>query len=182
MTNNTKIATMMFGAALSALVACGGAQKSGGGSGSVGKSGGDVAPPDIKKTDDVTQVAKVAKREVSKDAKADYAAALAFFNDNDKDGKWSESACRGAADKFKSVVNEHSDIVEAQFMVGLSFERCGLLGDAEKAYQTATQMKGDANKIAMAMSNLGEIYYKAGKLDAAKTQWDNAIKANGKLV
>ena len=44
---------------------------------------------------DVTQVdAKPEpKREVSKDAKADYKAALETFNQNDKSG-WNESACR----------------------------------------------------------------------------------------
>ena len=66
-------------------------------------------------------------------------------------------------------------------MVGLSYQRCNLLEDAEKAYQAASHMKGDATKIAMALSNLGQIYYKAGKLDGAKQYWESALKANGKL-
>jgi len=34
----------------------------------------------------------------------------------------------------------------------------------------------------MAVSSLGAIYYKAGKVDGAKQYWDTAIKGNGKLV
>ena len=178
-----KTNTLIFGAALTALAACGGGGGAGAGAGTGVKSGGSVTTaPNITKSNDVTVVDKAPKREVSKDAKADYTSAMQSFKDNDKDGKWSESACRGAADKFKSVVREHSDLVEAQFMVGLSLERCGLTSDAEQAYKAATQMKGDAGKIAMALSNLGELQYKAGKLSDAKTSWDNAIKANGKLV
>jgi tetratricopeptide (TPR) repeat protein len=43
-------------------------------------------------------------------------------------------------------------------------------------------MQGDPLRQAMALSNLGEIYYRAGKVDGAKQYWDNALKANGKLV
>ena len=67
-------------------------------------------------------------------------------------------------------------------MVGLSYHKCNLLEEAEKAYQAASHMKGDATKIAMALSNLGEIYFRAGKIDGAKQYWDSAIKANGKLI
>ena len=79
---------------------------------------------------------------------------------NDKGG-WNESACRGAADKFASVAREHSNLVEAQFMVGPRRTSAATsIEDAEQAYQAATHMKGDPTKIAMALSNLGEIYYK----------------------
>jgi tetratricopeptide (TPR) repeat protein len=67
-------------------------------------------------------------------------------------------------------------------MVGLSYHRCNMTSEAEKAYQEASRMKGDPLKIAMALSNLGEIYYKAGKVDGAKQYWESALKANGKLV
>ena len=164
---------------VSLLAACGGSPKSG-----LAK-GGDVPPPPQLAHQDAPPPGKPGaappKAEISKDARQDYAAAIAFFQQNDK-GAWSESACRSAADKFVAVVREHSDLVAAQFMAGLSYHRCNLLDDAEKAYQQATQMKGDPTKQAMALSNLGEIYYKAGKLDGAKQYWDSAIKANGKLV
>jgi tetratricopeptide (TPR) repeat protein len=156
--------------------ACGGSPKSG------LKGGGDVPPPPSIGKATPPEVGKpLPKVEISKDARNDYAAAVQFFNTNDK-GTWNESACRSSADKFVAVVREHPDLVAAQFMAGLSFHRCNLLDDAEKAYQQATRMKGDPTKQAMALSNLGQIYYKAGKIDGAKQYWDSAIKANGKLV
>jgi tetratricopeptide (TPR) repeat protein len=172
---------IIFSAGL-ALAACGGSQKSG------LKSGGDVPPPpSIAKQATPTNSKGGAapiepKREVSKDARKDYQAAYAFFMEQEKNHSWNEAACRGAADRFSGVAREHSDLIEAQFMVGLSFERCNMTNDAEQAYQAATRMKGDASKIALAVSSLGELYFKAGKIDGAKQYWDTALKANGKLV
>jgi tetratricopeptide (TPR) repeat protein len=163
---------------LAAAAACGGAQKSG-----AGKGGNPPPPPNIAQTNDIAApgVPATAKVEVSADAKKDYQAAVEHFRNQDK-GAWSESTCRQAAEKFQSVVRSHPDLIAAQFMVGLSYQRCNMNGDAEKAYQQAGRMKGDSTKAAMALSNLGQIYYKAGKVDAAKQYWDSAIKANGKLI
>ena len=165
--------------AMMAAAACGGGQKTGSGGGSV------PPPPSIPKanTGDINSTGPSApKVEISKDARKDYQDAVAFFATQDKGGAWNESACRQAAEKFSGVVHEHSDLVAAQFMVGLSYQRCNLLDDATKAYQQATNMKGDPTKQAMALSNLGTIYYRQGKVDGAKQYWDQAIKANGKLV
>lgn len=165
-----------------ALAACGGGGKS-------VKSGGGNVPPPVNvggnnATDATAGTAadqkNTPKVEFSKDAKKDYEAALEAFKANDKSG-WSESSCRSSAERFAAVAREHK-IVDAQFMAGLSFHRCNLIGDAEKAYQEATRMPGDGIKKAMAQSNLGEIYYKQGKVDGAKQYWDAALKANGKLV
>lgn len=159
--------------ATSALVACGGGQKSG------LKTGGDVPPPPkVTKSENSTPGKEEPKREISKEASNDYAAAVAFFDQNEKGG-WNDSACKQAADKFGSVARAHPDLVEAQFMVGLSFHRCNLLDDAEKAYQQALKLKPNHG---MSMSNLGEIYYRAGKIDGARQYWEQAVKANGKLV
>ena len=170
--------TIILSSLLAAAAACGGANKS------VSKGGTPPPPPQITKTNDVAEPGKPAsaKVEVSADAKKDYQAAVENFMNQDKNGSWSESACRGSAEKFQSVVREHSDLVAAQFMVGLSYQRCNMNSDAEQAYQQASRMKGDSTKAAMALSNLGQIYYKAGKVDAAKQYWDSAIKANGKLI
>ncbi len=156
-----------------AIAACGGGQKP-----SV-KSTGVPEPAQVAKSAD--GAGKVPSAQISSEARNDYQAAVQYFAQNDK-AAWSESTCRSAADKFVAVVREHPDLVAAQFMAGLSFHRCGLLEDAEKAYQAATRMKGDPNKQAMALSNLGQIYYGAGKVDGAKQYWESAVKANGKLV
>ena len=169
-----------------ALVACGGSPKSG-----VNGGGKDVPPPPTIKNNVPPppsggggggDQAPPPKRDLSSDVKKDYQAALAAFIQADKDHSWNESSCRSSADKFSSVAHQRNDLVEAQFMVGLSYERCGLNSDAEKAYQAATQMKGDPAKIALAVSSLGELYFRAGKVDGAKQYWDTALNATGKLV
>ncbi len=164
-----------FTASLLALVACGGAQKSG-----LGKGNKPPPPPSIGHAGAGGPAGP--KVEVSADAKKDYQAALEAFRANDKAGSWSESSCGQLAEKFEAVAREHSDLVAAQFMVGLSYQRCHMNKQAEAAYQQASHMKGDPAKAAMALSNLGQIYYSAGKVDAARQYWDSAIKANGKLI
>ena len=106
-------------ASLLALVACGGGQK-------VRWRSRHDAPAAAAHRNSLrmspTQRAapdRAARSRSSKDAKADYKAAIESFKDQDKGGNWNESACRGAADKFAAVAREHN-LVEAQFMVGLS--------------------------------------------------------------
>jgi tetratricopeptide (TPR) repeat protein len=147
---------------------CGGAQKGAGG-------GNGVPPPPAVgkgKKDEP-------KREVSKDAQNDFASAAAAFANADRDGRWSESECRGLAEQFLAVVREHTELVEAQYMAGLSYHRCGMVDDAEREYQKAVKIKAGH---AQSLSNLGEIYYRAGKVDGAKQYWESAIKSNPKLV
>lgn len=166
---------------LSSLVAaaCGGSPKGA----TIGTGKQPPPPPNVARTNDIAEPGQpaVQKVEVSANAKKDYNAAVAFFREQDKSG-WNESACKASADRFTSVVKSHSDLVAAQFMVGLSYQRCNMNAEAESAYQQASRMKGDSTKIAMALSNLGQLYYKSGKVDAAKQYWDSAIKANGKLI
>jgi tetratricopeptide (TPR) repeat protein len=161
-------------ALLASLIACGGTAKTSG----LAK-GGSVPPPPPDVKPDPSPGKNEPKREVSTDERKDYEGAMASFLQMDKAGGWNESSCRGSADRFASVVRQHPKMVEAQFMVGLSFHRCNLLGDAEKAYQTAVGIKSNHGQ---SLSNLGEIYFRAGKVDGAKQYWESAIKANGKLV
>ena len=158
---------------LGALIACGGAK-----TGSGLKAGGGVPPPPPNVKPDPAPGKNEPKREVSVDEKKDYETAVASFLETDKGG-WNESSCRGSADRFASVARAHPQMVEAQFMVGLSFHRCNLLDDAEKAYQQAIRVKPNHGQ---SLSNLGEIYFRAGKVPGARQYWDSAIKANGKLV
>jgi tetratricopeptide (TPR) repeat protein len=165
---------------LFAVAACGGGQKtsSGGGGGSV------PPPPVISKAPaapgggDATPAPKI---EVSKDERNDYASAYQFFMQNEKDGKWNEATCRSAADKFQSVASAHPNLVIAKVMIGTSFARCGLWGDAEKAFQDASRAQNDPVDAARALSNLGELYFMQGKVDGAKQYWDSAVKASGKV-
>lgn len=164
----------MSGALLATLIVTGATAACGGGAAKTGvKGGGDVPPPPPGAAAGGAET----KREVSVDEKKDYESAIAFFAQNDK-GAWNESACRQAADRFASVVRTYPKMVEAQYMVGLSFQRCNLSADAERAYQAAIKIRPHGASL----SNLGELYYRAGKVDGAKQYWDSAIKTNGKLV
>lgn len=155
---------------LSFGAACGGAPKSG-----LIKGNKEVPPPpdiaDIKPEGGASEE----KRQVSADAKGDFAAAAEFYAAQ-KD--WSESTCRQAADKFASVARAHKDLIEAQYMVGRSYHNCGLAKEAEEAYQNAVKQKPNHGA---SLSNLGELYYGVGKVDGAKKYWESAIKANPKL-
>lgn len=165
------ILVMILGAALAACGGAGKAPKSGLGEG----GSGDVPPPpDVGKGGGGGEEKKV---EFSKDARKDFEAAAAFFDQNEKGG-WNESACRGAAEKFASVAREHK-IVEAQYMVGRSYHACGLKVDAEAAYQAALKMNKDH---APSISNLGELYWQEGKKDGAKKYWETAVKADPKII
>jgi Tfp pilus assembly protein PilF len=159
-------------ALIALLVACGGPK--------TGVRGGAVPPPPrIADSENAAAGSGEAKREVSSDARRDYERAAQFFATTDKAHGWNASTCRQAAEQFATVVRAHSDVVEAQFMVGLSYHRCGQVEDAEKAYQQALRIKPNHGA---SLSNLGEMYYRAGKPADARQYWDSAIKANGKLI
>ncbi len=155
--------------AAAAVAACGGTPKSG-----LTKGTKDVPPPpDITniKPETVTDE----NRQVSSDAKADFAKAAEFYA---AQTSWSESTCRQAADRFAAVARAHKDLIEAHYMVGRSLHNCNLAKDAEAAYQAALKVKSNHGA---SISNLGELYLAAGKVDGAKKYWDSAIKANPKL-
>ncbi len=163
---------VLAGSALT-LIACGGKQTTG-----IGAGNTPPPPPKDITSENTTPGTEAPKREISKEESRDYQGAAANFVANDK-ASWNESACRGSAEKFQSVVRSHPNLVEAQFMVGLSFHRCNMMAEAEAAYQQAIKIKPNHG---LSLSNLGEIYYRAGKVDNARQYWDSAIKANGKLV
>jgi Tfp pilus assembly protein PilF len=160
-------------AAAAALVACGGAKPKSG----LDASGGKGVPPPPSVSAGGTGTSEP-KREISKDERRDFDGAVAFFDQNDK-GTWNDSACRAAADRFSGVVRTHPQMVEAQYMVGLSYQRCNLAQDAERAYQAALKIRPNHGQ---SLSNLGELYYRAGKADGARQYWESAVKANGKLI
>ncbi|HEX4416329.1 MAG TPA: tetratricopeptide repeat protein [Kofleriaceae bacterium] len=151
-----------------------------GGGAATGARGGTVPPPPRIDSSENSATGKPdAKREVSNDARKDYEAAAQQFAQTDKAHGWNDATCRQSADRFTQVVRSHPELVEAQFMVGLSYHRCNQLQDAEKAYQQAIHMKPNHGA---SLSNLGEIYYRYGKVDDARKYWDSAVKANGKLT
>jgi tetratricopeptide (TPR) repeat protein len=161
-------------ALLVALMACGGSK-------AAVKS--DVPPPPTITKSENAQPGKgekpEPKREVATDTRKDYDSLAKQFAATDKAHGWNDSTCRQSADRFAAVARAHADLVEAQFMVGLSYHRCGMAQDAERAYQQAIRQKPNHGA---SLSNLGELYYRAGKVSEARKYWDSAIAANGKLI
>lgn len=170
--------TILSGAATAAL-ACGLALGACGGPKSGVRSGGDVPPPPRIEKSEASAAGDGPRREVSRDTRSDFESATQFFTTTDKARGWNDSTCRQAADRFSNVARAHSDLVEAQFMIGLSYHRCGMLDDAERAYRQAIQIKPNHGA---SLSNLGEIYFRTGRSGEAKQYWESAIKANGKLT
>jgi len=164
-----RITSLCAPAVLVWLVACGG------GSAAVKAT---TPPPPRPDAADLPSKAPP-RRDVSNDTRKDYESAVQTFVATDKAHGWSDGTCRQSADRFTAVLRAHPELVEAQFMIGMSFHRCGMLGDAEKAYQQALRLRPNHGA---SMSNLGEIYYRAGKFTEARQYWDSALKANGKLI
>jgi len=163
---------------VAALAACGGANKGGGtAGGGGGGGGGDVPPPPPPPAGggSATQPQVV----VSAEARDDYADAAKFFADTEKGNGWNDSTCAQSADNFSAVVREHKELADAQYMVGLSWHRCNKFDKAESAYQQA--LKINANH-AQSLSNLGEIYYRQGKVSGARQYWTRAVQAYQKLI
>ena len=147
--------------------------------GSSAKSGlGSTKPPPPPKVTAGAGGGQQAERNISKDARKDYMAALEFYTQQEKSG-WSSDNCQSAADKFLGVASEHPKLVEARYMAGLSYQNCGMAKDAEREYQGALQVD---QAHAPSLSNLGELYFHAGKVDSARKYWETAIKANSKIV
>lgn len=155
-----------------ALAGCGGSQKPASGLQTGNK---DVPPP--PDVGDVKPDEPGVKIEASADAKKDFAGAIEFFQKSQAAG-WNESACRQSAEQFSAVARAH-DSVDAQYMVGRSFHACGMAKEAEDAYQAALKKKANHGP---SISNLGELYFAAGKIDGARKYWESAIKAQPKLT
>jgi tetratricopeptide (TPR) repeat protein len=158
-------------ALLAVAAACGGAN--------TGARGTVPPPPRITKSEHAPPAKDEPRREVSKDTRSDFESAAQLFATTDKAHGWNESSCRQSADRFSMVARAHTELVEAQYMIGLSYHRCGMLDDAEKAYRRAIQIKSNHGP---SLSNLGEIYFRTGRAGEARQYWDSANKANGKLV
>src|SRR5690349_9122925 len=101
-------------AGLLALIACGG------GGAQSGPRGTAPPPPRITESENPLPGKAEPKREVTKDTRKDYESAGQFFAATEKAHGWNESTCRQSADRFAAVVRTHPELVEAQYMVGLS--------------------------------------------------------------
>jgi Tfp pilus assembly protein PilF len=128
-------------------------------------------PPLIAKNDTQPKI----DRKVTKEATADFNAAVAFYNDKAKDGLTNDE-CIAAAKKFEDVADEHDKIVEAWFNAGVAYQQCGMTKEAEAEYQKALKINP---AHAPSLVNLGEIYYRGGNERVGQQYFEQANKADG---
>lgn len=117
-------------------------------------------------------------RKLTREAAKDFAEAVAYYNQQAESG-WNEQTCQEAARRFISVADAHSKLVEARFNAGLSYQHCTMMKAAEEQYQAALKINPGH---AASLSNLGEIYFAGGNETRAKQYWEQAVKADGKVV
>jgi tetratricopeptide (TPR) repeat protein len=164
MTNMTRNHLLTIAATVALGLGCGGSQKKAG-------LGGAPPPPNVDGPQKID-------RTVSREAKKDFAEAVAYYKKQDEAG-WNKDRCRDAAEKFQDVASSHSKLIEARFNAGMAYQKCGMNKAAEEQYRTALKInKAHAPTIA----NLGKIYWDRGNEGAAKQYWDQANKVDQKLA
>ena len=155
-------------ALLAAVCACGGSSASS--RQDMDRQASNAPPP--------PQEAPKIDRDVTGEARKDFARAVAFYQERAKGG-WSRETCQEAAQRFEQVASAHSKMVEARFNAGLSYQNCRLLRDAEASYQAALKIQGNH---APSLSNLGQIYFQGGNEARAKEYWEKAVQADIKIA
>jgi len=117
-------------------------------------------------------------RDVSGEAKRDFARAVAFYQEKGKAG-WDRDACVAAARRFEDVAHAYSKMVEAHYNAGLSYQNCRMNKEAEAAYEAALAIQ---SSHAPSLSNLGQIYFQAGNEARARDYWEKAVQADQKIA
>jgi tetratricopeptide (TPR) repeat protein len=124
---------------------------------------------------DVTPKKAKEERKVSKEANADFAVAVKFYDTAAADGLTNDE-CIATAQKFEQVASEHSGLPEAWFNAGLCYHQCNMTKEAEASYQKAIKSNpGHAPSLV----NLGEIYYRGGNEKVAEQYFQKAREADG---
>jgi len=105
--------------------------------------------------------------------------ARTIFDKYEKDG-WTEDRCEKAADAFKAASDELSGrFVEAIFMTGLAWERCGQKAKALEFYQKANQTDP---KFCKARVALGVEMLQKGQRQEAQRVFSQAIQDDGQCT
>ncbi len=112
----------------------------------------------------------------SKEAKEDFAKAVAKYNKLNSDGKIDGKECDQAAEAFTKVFKDHGKpMVAAYFNAGAIYDQCGNLEKAQKIYKDV--ISADP-KYDLAYNNLGVIYWKQGKEKQALDTFRKGVNAN----
>lgn len=160
-----------FSTVASLAIACGGASQS-----VKPQTGADGAQASGDGSKKIT-FAEAAKpqRDVSGEAKSSFEAALKKYSAaKSANGQFDKGQCGDIAEAFDDVFKAHPKIVEAKFNVAVIWENCGDVSKAEQAYQAILDKQPD---FGPALNNLGQLYYRRGKINEAVSLFDRAAKS-----
>ncbi len=129
--------------------------------------------PSKKPGDAASDAAPPPAASAPRQPKDDWEAAVFYFRDAESAG-WTQDKCNTAADKFQSAAKGKR--AEGYFNAGVAKERCGMTADAEKLYRKALDLDPGNGQ---ALANLGEIALRAGKVQEAQNDFDQAVKGKG---
>lgn len=165
------IAKIGLVAALLAALGCGGAKPATKREMSAQAAKAPPPPP-------VSGAAKPVKRTVTKQATAEFKAAVEFYKQQ-AEGGWTNEECNAAADKFIEVAEAGDKLVEAWYNAGVAYQKCAMTTEAESMYQKALKINP---AHAPSLVNVGEIYYRGGNVKRGQEYFEQALKADGTTV
>jgi tetratricopeptide (TPR) repeat protein len=168
MTTQKTLGALALGLSLS-LAACGGPQKPDANTAGTEKGEDEIlgtSKPGAEKI-----IPKEQKRELSADARADFAKAMERYVAAKKSGGLSTLECHSVASAFKGAADENPNLVEARFNQGAVEQECGNEDDAVKIWQGQP-------KYGPAIANLGYIAWKNGDTGRAETLFNHAIEVD----
>ena len=115
-------------------------------------------------------IPKEKKRNISEDARADFAKAMQRYEGAKKSGGISGSECSSVSDAFKRVADDNPGLLEARFNQGAVLAECGREEDAARIWKGL--------KYGPAISNLGYAAWKRGDKMEAESDFNKAIQVD----
>jgi Flp pilus assembly protein TadD len=112
-------------------------------------------------------IPKEKKRNISEDARADFAKAMQRYDSAKKSGGISGSECSSVSDAFKRVADDNPGLLEARFNQGAVLAECGREDDAARIWKGL--------KYGPAISNLGYMAWKRNDTSEAESLFARAI-------
>lgn len=117
-------------------------------------------------------------RKVSEQEREDFDKALATYQDLKKDGKLDGSECDKAATAFERAASKNPNLREAKYNVAAVYMECGREKDAVRTYE---QMANGTPPYAPAITSLGYLAWKAGRIDEAERMFNRAIELDQQI-
>ena len=116
-------------------------------------------------------IPKEQKRQISADARADFAKAMERYQAAKKSGGLSTLECHSVASAFKDAADENANLPEARFNQGAVQQECGNEDDAVKIWEGQP-------KYGPAIANLGYVAWKNGDTSRAESLFTRAIEVD----